>query len=213
MKSEGQQALCELHVNNTTHLELVGAVVDVGHPQVDRLGVVGLNRLLEQLLQCRLVSIRVLQVEQRNPNVELLLLLAEVNGAQCPPSRLARLVELREADVEGDELDPEVRRVGGAEKEAFKVGNGFRCLRVEVASLVVEGREVGLALLAGLLDGGDGLLLVVGVRVGLLGGRDLLLILLAAPVEATRDGERGSLDGLGESGELAGGSDGGLWSE
>lgn len=141
---------------NETHLKLARSLVNVDETKVHRLGVVRHGRLGEHGREGRLCPVRVFEVEQRDPNVQLLLLLPEIDRLQRPRSNLACLLELRQSKVVGDELNPEERRVGRTEEESFKVGEGSGSLRCEVASLVLESRETLLG-----HGSGDDLLLFV----------------------------------------------------
>lgn len=166
-----------------THLELAAPLVNVDEAKVDCLSVVRLRRLLEKLLEGQLGSIRVLEVEERDPDVELLLLLAEVDRLERTTPDLAGLLDLREGEEEGDVLDPEVGRVGRPEEEALKVGDGRR--RLALAGSVLE-RVVRLALLRRRF--GDSLLLVE--RLSIVGDLLLALALGSVPVEASGLGKR-----------------------
>jgi hypothetical protein len=91
-----------------THLVLLGLLEDGGEPQVDGLGVVVARSVPERRLERLVRTVDVFEVQKREPNVELLLLLAEADRHERAPRDRACLVDLRELQQEGHILDPEV---------------------------------------------------------------------------------------------------------
>jgi hypothetical protein len=170
-------------------VELVRLLEDGQQAQVHRLGVVGLRGLLEDGVERLGRAVGVFEVEQRDPHVHALLLLAEGDDLERSARHLARLVNVRELQLEGHELDPEIRRVRRAEQQPLKVGRRLGRLGCQVCRHVLlrRGGGLGLALL-GLAGAGLRRLVVIGLGVRAAGACvGCLDCIGCGPAEAARE--------------------------
>ena len=99
-----------------TYLVLARLDVDADRPLVNLLGIVVLARTLEDVLQSVVVAVGVLQVEHGHPDVQLLGVLADGDGAQSTLGNLTSLLDLTQLQLEGHVLKPQERGVGLTEQ-------------------------------------------------------------------------------------------------
>jgi len=158
---------------------------------MNRLRIVELNSPLEEQLGGILGSKGVLQVEQRDPNVQLLSLLPEIDSLQRSVTDIPSLSDLRDLELERHVLDPEEGRVGRSEEESLEVACRFGCSRLEVGGEILLD---GLLLLLGLggIDSGSGCV-VVGVGLVL-----VVRSILGGPGESSGE-HKGRASGGGRS--------------
>ena len=143
---------------------LAGLNVDAGKTLVNLLVIVVGACPLEDVLDSLVRAIGDFQVEEGNPDVQLLGLLLDADTLNGPLSHLSRAGEVVYLHLRSHVGDPELGRIGLAEQETLVVAGGLRSVDVELGCLVND--ALGLSLLLSLLAGSvstGGICVVIGV--------------------------------------------------
>ncbi len=128
---------------------LAGLDVDAGKTLMDLLVVVVGAGPLEDVLDSLVCAIGDFQVEEGDPDVQLLGLLLDADALDGPLSHLSRAGEVVDLHLRSHVGDPELGRIRLAEQETLVVAGGLWPVDIELGCLVND--ALGLPLLLGLL--------------------------------------------------------------